>query len=132
MQISHDALRVAVQPPLGRQPVHHWNIVTLNHPGQRENDCDREPYRSDYRETLHQFHVRRQLDEFFLILPITVDNFRRNRIKQLFQMTQHAACEMAFSRLGLPTDIKVCRRFKSDIHNGICKLNPFHYILWYL
>ena len=32
-------------------------------------------------------------------------------------MTQHAAREMAFSRLRLPTDVKVRRRFKSDIPN---------------
>ena len=29
-----------------------WNIATLNHPGQRENYCDREPYRSNYQEIL--------------------------------------------------------------------------------
>ena len=83
-------------------------------------------------KSLHQFHVWRQFVEFFLILSITVDDFRRNRIKQLFQMTQHAARKMAFSRLCLPADVKVRRRFKSYIHNVICKLNSVHYVLGYL
>ena len=80
-------------------------------------------------KSLHQFHVWRQLVEFFLILSIA-DDFRR--IKQLFQMTQHAARKMAFSRLCLPADVKVRRRFKSHIYNVICKLNSIRYVLCYL
>ena len=82
--------------------------------------------------SLHQFHVWGQLVKFFLILSITVDDFRRNRIKQLFQMTQHAACEMAFPRLCLPADVKVRRRFKSDIHQGHMqtKLSSLRFVLF--
>ena len=43
-------------------------------------------------------------------------------------MTQHTARKMRLSRLGLPADVKVRRRFKSYIHNVIYKLNSLHYV----
>ena len=48
---------------------------------------------------------------------MTVNNFAysSNRVKQLFQTTQHTACEMGFTRLDLNPDVEIRRRLKSDI-----------------
>ena len=47
-------------------------------------------------------------------------------------MTQHTAHKMAFSRLCLPADVKVRRRFKSDIHRGHMqtKLSSLHFMVF--
>ena len=47
-------------------------------------------------------------------------------------MTQHTARKMRLSRLGLSADVKVRRRFKSDIHRGHMqtKLSSLHFMLF--
>ena len=47
-------------------------------------------------------------------------------------MTQHAARKMRLSSLGLPADVKVCRRFISDIHRGYMqtKLSSLRFMLF--
>ena len=47
-------------------------------------------------------------------------------------MTQHAASEMAFSRLGLSRNVKVRRHFKSDIHRDHMqtKLSSLRFMLF--
>ena len=47
-------------------------------------------------------------------------------------MTQHTARKMRLSALGLPADVKVRRRFKSDIYRGHMqtKLSSLHFMVF--
>ena len=47
-------------------------------------------------------------------------------------MTQHTGRKMRLSRLGLSGDVKVRRRFKSDIHRGHMqtKLSSLHFMVF--